>query len=177
MKIKIYKVIYVFLIFLATYFAFISSNSDNPVDLGYSNAQRIYDIAPQGWAFFTRDPKERVVRLYKIQKNELIYINKTTSLSSRDIFGVKRDKRWISIELAGIIANVETSKKWEEFRNTTFHEAAKSLEITDTVKVKKNSLLDEGEYMVCISRRLPWAWAKADVKLPYRAKKIILIAH
>jgi len=162
-------------IFLATYFAFISSNTDNPIRLYCLSTQGIYNFVPQGWAFFTRDPKENVLKLYKIQNNELIYINKTASLSFQDAFGIKRNKRGISIELAEIVAGMETSKKWEGFRDIELSEASKTMKITDTVKVQKKSLLEQGKYIICTSRRLPWAWAKTEVKLPYRAKKIALI--
>gem|GEM_PF-5979931 len=56
-------------------------------------------------------------------------------------------------------------------------ETSEKLGMADTVKNKKNSFLEEGEYVLCISRHLPWAWAKADVKLPYRAKKIVLVGY
>lgn len=175
MKIKIYKIIYFISVFTITYISFISSNTDNPVSLNYSNVQRIHDFIPQGWAFFTRNPREDVVKLYKIENSRLVYVNNTSSLSFEDLFGIKRHKRHISAELSDIIININKTKEWHEFRNTVFLQAVNTIQTSDTIVNKfKKKLLTSGEYVIYSSRRMPWAWESSAVNLPYKLKKIYI---
>lgn len=175
MKVKIYKSVYLITIFSITYIAFISSNTDNPVHLNYSSAQRIYDFIPQGWAFFTRNPRENVVKLYKVDDHKLVYLNSTTSLSFEDFLGIKRHKRRISAELSEIISNMKKTKKWNEFRNIEVATAVNKIQISDTIENKfKNKLLKSGEYLIFSSKRMPWAWESSNAILPYKLKKIYI---
>lgn len=176
MKIKFYKLIYIVSVFSITYLAFIASNKDNPVRLKYSNAQRIYDFIPQGWAFFTRNPKENVVKLYKLSdRHNLEYINSTTSLSYKDLFGIKRHKRRISAELSEIISNMKKGEKWKEYRNVKVEDVSKEISTSDTITNNfVNPLLERGEYVIYSSKRLPWAWENSKVNLPFKIKKIYI---
>lgn len=176
MRIKVYKTLYILFVFFATYFAFIASNTDNPVRLSYSSAQGIYSFVPQGWAFFTRNPKENVVKFYKVENSQLNHINGTTSLSFKDVFGLKRHKRRISEEFSQIMSNIKKECKWQEFRGVEINKASKKTMVCDTVINNfKAPLLENGEYLIYSSRRLPWAWAKSKTDIPYKLRKIHII--
>lgn len=163
--------IYVSIVFSGVYVSFIVSNRDNPVRLSYTSVQELYSVFPQGWAFFTRNPKEEVLQLYQLDQGKLLLVNNSTSLSFKDFFGFKRRTRKVSAELAEIIKKVPV-KSWKEYRGREVSEVLKSLMLSDTVPNVFEEKLLTGEYIVYRSKRVPWAWSKSSVKLPYRAVKI-----
>ena len=170
-KTLILKFIYSIIVFSGVYISFISSNRDNPVRLSYNNAQELYSILPQGWAFFTRNPKEEVLQLYKEDKSNLKLINNSASLSFKDVFGLKRDVRKKSAELAEIIKKIP-SEKWETKKSSDKMKNLINLKISDTVINVFNNKLLTGDYIIVRSRRKPWAWSNSSITLPYRCIKI-----
>ncbi len=164
-------VIYVSIVFSGVYISFIVSNRDNPVRLSYTSVQELYSVFPQGWAFFTRNPKEEVLQLYKMEGDKLVLVNNSASLSFKDFFGFKRQTRKVSAELAEIIKKVPT-QSWKEHRGGEISEVLKKLVLSDTVSNIFTEKLLSGEYIIYRSKRVPWAWSKSNVKLPYRAVKI-----
>ncbi len=154
-------------------FSFIASNTDNPVRLANSNAQEINSLFPQGWAFFTRDPREEIIRLYEQEEKDYIYLNKSSSLLVADIFGIKRHKRRLSSELAEIIKKIP-SKSWMSYENEKLFESMSLLKVTDTLKNEfKNNIL-KGEKIIYRSKRVPWAWSSSNVKMPYMLAKVYI---
>lgn len=167
------KFLYFIIVFVWVYISFIASNTDNPVHLSYNSAQEIYSFVPQGWAFFTRDPKEEVVQLYMQQDDDLILINKSASLSFKDFFGLKRDVRKKSAELAEILKKIP-SRKWSISDDLDKLKNLRSLNTTDTIINVFEEKLLRGNYVIYSSRRKPWAWAKSETKIPYRYIKIYI---
>lgn len=166
--------IYILSIFFMTYFIFVSSNTDNPLFLGYSSTSKVYVLIPQGWSFFTRNPREDVLKIYRVEKDTLLYINSTVSLSLKDLFGIKRHKKRITAELSEVMFNVKRTQ-WHEFRKIAIGDAAKEIATSDTIANNfKEPLLKKGVYVIYTCKRLPWAWAKSDVSLPYQLKKVYI---
>jgi antimicrobial peptide system SdpA family protein len=163
----------VIIVFTGVYISFIASNRDNPVRLSYKSTTEIYSVFPQGWAFFTRDPKEDVLIVYDFQNDKEEAVNETASLSLGNLLGINRKGRRISIELAAVVNKIP-AKAWTKERKRMSIEKLKSLPLVDTVEnVLPNPIL-QGTYVIYRANRKPWAWAKSKTQMPYKCIKVAI---
>lgn len=163
----------VFIVFAGVYISFIASNRDNPVRLSYKSNQEIYSVFPQGWAFFTRDPKEDVMILYDFQNKKEEAVNKTASLSTESLFGINREGRRISIELAAVVNKIP-AKSWITNEERVSMEMLKALPLNDTIENVVPDPILKGTYVIYRAGRKPWAWAKSPTQMPYKCIKIAI---
>jgi antimicrobial peptide system SdpA family protein len=165
--------LFILVIMAGVYFAFTVSNRDTPVRFSYKSVREYYSIFPQGWAFFTRNPREAVLKIYRQENGRLVHLNSTASLSLGDALGLKRHKRKISTEFAQVISRVAASK-WTKFDTGDIEEKAKGLPIADTIESRFDQKLLQGEYVFYQSERVPWAWAASNPKMPFQCIKIFV---
>lgn len=143
-----YKILYNIIPLIIAFILFISFSSDSAFryDSKYLNT-----FLPQGYAFFTREPKEPNIYVYKIENEGKIkrVINKA-SLSGEAFLGLNRSNRRTEIEFQYPISKIY---KW--------HKSIKESEIyIDTIRYKINEInLVQGHYLFVKERRIPWAWA------------------
>lgn len=163
----------VFIVFAGVYISFIASNRDNPVRLSYKSTQEIYSVFPQGWAFFTRDPKEDVLIVYDFQNNNKEAVNKTASLSLENLLGINRKGRRVSIELAAVVNKIP-AKAWSPNREKVSLEKLKSLPLKDTVVNVLPDPILKGTYVIYRATRKPWAWATSSTQMPYQCVKVAI---
>lgn len=112
-------------------------------------------IIPQGWAFFTRDPQEDDLYVYKIEKGQLIPV--ITHLNEPDnFFGLKRFNKG-GIEIAFIEKKL-MSTAWVKCQKL-------SNIIVDTLKTQeiKNEFICptyKGTYILQRKPPIPFVWAQ-----------------
>lgn len=154
------------------FFSFVVSNNDNPVRLENTVKQEIYKLAPQGWAFFTKSPKEETIQLYEKRGNQIIHLNGTSSLLLQDLLGVRRNKRKLNGELTEIAKRVH-KKHWTTFNRIASLDSLKILLISDTIRNNTyDTMLIAGEKIICVTKPTPWAWSNSEVVMPSRCVKI-----
>ena len=119
---------------------------------------------PQGWAFFTRNARENQISIYKIENNDLIYLNESSSLNPRLIFGLKRTNRRISLAMGTII---NKPIKWKPFSNKNNLLIDKQFDQFKIIR-QDDSQFKEGKYVLISEERIPWAWAK-NFKTPKKS--------
>lgn len=129
---------------------------------------------PQGWAFFTRDPREAQIVLYKKNnKGELVEVEQRHS-SFSNFFGLNRKADKIMFEVALIKEKLKDS----QFQNTKWNYQQKifSKLPNKTYKVKNRLLYHnlKGQYIIIFQKPVPWAWSKSIDKIKMPAKIISL---
>lgn len=111
---------------------------------------------PQGWGFFTKDPRDNQLDVYKIE-NEKIKRVTIKNFSMKTYFGVSRKARFIGYESAQIINSID-EKYWKSdiFGNLS--------ELNNDIifKYDNDSLkyLTKGTYIFITYKVIPYKWAK-----------------
>lgn len=134
---------------------------------GYKNSKIISKLLPEGWGFFTRDPREPIYKLYKISDEKLTLVDLSNS-SVSVLLGLSRKNRRKNIEFLRLKSLVADS---------TFTE----IPLNDWTKVKQIEinedrgyvyhLLKSGKYIIEKINITPWIYKKN--KYEYDQKKQI----
>ena len=143
----------------------------NPISMNFENKMNILSVVPEGWGFFTRNPREPALYMYYRKSPNSGYTLLNSPLSSPENgFGISRRMRKINIELFAILSTVKDSS-WQRG-----NENAIDLSCDSTLSVKgifDNSTL-RGTFLLIKQERLPWAWARQRQQIIMPYKKIIL---
>ncbi|MFL0082489.1 SdpA family antimicrobial peptide system protein [Tenacibaculum maritimum] len=162
---KIYNFLSKILVVFIVFSMLLTFSEDNTVNLN-SNALRL--LSPQGYAFFTRNPQEPQIFIYRI-KNDTIEENLTKNSSTLDMFfGLSRVNRRESLEMNNVISKLT---KWKDYTSlndikTTVQDTLK-ITSTDSKKIK-------GNFLIIKEKRIPWAWSK-NLKTPKQRFKFIYL--
>jgi antimicrobial peptide system SdpA family protein len=149
-------------------YIFLASIPFNPLSLPFSKATQVYSLIPEGWGFFTRNPKEPNVLMYK--KQGVTWINSTRSNSDPVFwFGLSRKNRTIMSESMTAINNIKDSL-WVKRDGKINFNVSKIILIKSAFKKP----LISGDYVVIRQDPIPWAWSKNYKKLhmPYQIIRI-----
>ena len=142
---------------LAIGYVVIASVMDHPLRASYRERQNLIAISPQGWAFFTRNPRESVERIYQRQSAQWRPTSFSNS-SPRNLFGVRRAARAVSAELASMLGQIPQGR-WTSCTD--------SLDVclrqaSPPIRVENKSTLRTLCGEVAVERRppVPWAWSR-----------------
>jgi antimicrobial peptide system SdpA family protein len=108
---------------------------------------------PQGWGFFTRNPREEQFNFYKYNNNSFKKVDVATS-SISNFLGLSRSGRFRSRELSILLEKAnKDSLLWKKYQSIDSF-------IIKTTICKKNEILliDTGVYRIERLEPLPWAW-------------------
>jgi antimicrobial peptide system SdpA family protein len=149
---KNYKSITIAIASLFTFFILLSFNSDNTFNI---DTQTLGQISPQGYAFFTKNPKEPQVYIYKVDKSNKLKNICPNSSSAEMYFGLSRKNTRLSYDFTEILSNL---RKWESIEKVEKFYLTK----LDTFKIsRKDMLKHNGKYLIIKEERIPWAWSKS----------------
>lgn len=113
----------------------------------------------QGWAFFTKDPREKKLLVYKIKGNSLEELS-NVSFSTTYAFGCNRFQRELGGEFYYIYNKLDTSSKII----TNFQLINNFINSKDTFIVFKRDRfcndIDKGKYLFCLKDNVPFAYYK-----------------
>ncbi|MGC6479431.1 MAG: SdpA family antimicrobial peptide system protein [Flavobacteriaceae bacterium] len=151
------------------YYIFISS-IPVPSNIKFENKSRIFSLLPQGWGFFTRDPRENITTLYEIDKLGNGYIKFTkTNNASNNYFGISRKNRLINLEL-GVVTSRLNQGNWIEKKGVFDLDFQIQIDTIYTGFYPKNI---KGDFFIVEQERIPWAWSKnKDLVMPFKYKRI-----
>lgn len=169
-KFKIYKIslTLIWIFFISVIFV---SSLKTQVVLSEKTKTQFYTLFPEGWSFFTRNPREPLLEVYKIDNGKLISMPLSNS-SMINSFGFSRKSRVKGFEASTIISEIP-SNLWKENKGNNYIK-----DINDNfvnVKYKKsNHYFNKGKYLFVLKDPIPWAWASKsqDKYAPYSAIKI-----
>ncbi len=158
------------------FYIVVTSIPENPIRLRYSffNNKEMRFLVPQGWSFFTKDPREEEIYIYELNNsdNKKIRLN---NIQFNQLLGVKRENRIRYTKTSNIIQNIDPSLfldfngNAQKFVNQN-NNKERINEIS--INVKKPSLC--GKYLIEIKEPIPWSWLsiKENIKMP---SKLIII--
>lgn len=153
---------------------YIVSMQENPVVLTSKNDSKIITFLPQGWAFFTRNPREAQIIIYELKNGQIYEIPQKHS-SYKNLLGINRKASKILSELQIIL--LENVKK-EDYVDLQWNYQANVYDAIPTktihCKNKMNNPLLCNQYLVIFQKPVPWAWSKSLDKIKMSAKGIII---
>jgi antimicrobial peptide system SdpA family protein len=134
----------------------------------------ISTIFPEGWGFFTKNPRDELLEVYKIENGKLIFFN-FSNHTKKNCFGLSRSSRVIGYEASIILSSISRDD-WKKSQTRVIKN-----HISDSiiqVKTDKNfHYITRGEYLFKIFKPVPYAWAKLNQKSnnPFSVVKIKVI--
>lgn len=123
----------------------------------YGKTENIFRSAlPEGFAFFTRNPREFQMTLYDSNKNEIDLHNGCWKY----FLGLSRYPRAYNVEL-GYMFNAIAGKEWHNCVSGTIECIDDNALPHYTIKNEFPDPMMRGDYYLKIDEPTPWAWAKS----------------
>lgn len=137
-------------------YTLISFIPETPIKINKSYSKIKYYV-PQGWGFFTKEPRSNLVYVYKYDENNNLKLFQHPNSSPRYFFGLKKISRAIGLEYGRIINDI--NPHWEDFvgedklvyyaENTRFY-TYKNMDRYPRLK---------GDFVFVAYEPIPWAWS------------------
>lgn len=142
--------------------------------LNEKTKETLVKIFPEGWGFFTKNPKDPEYKIYIIVKNKLQLLS-LTNQSIENKFGFSRKSRMIGYEISTLLSDVQENE-WikDTTKNINTHLNDKIIKIKNKYKFKH---LNTGTYIIKRCRPVPYAWAKQNQEInnPFTVVKIKIL--
>lgn len=141
----------------------------NPLSLSFSKSY-LYSLVPEGWGFFTKNPKEEVALIFKRTSDDHWELFSRSNADSEFLFGISRKNRRVLAETQYLV---------DRLRDSLFlPRQGKALDfVTKNIILTKsafNNPILKGDMIVVKQKRLPWAWSSnyKRINMPYKAVRI-----
>lgn len=159
-------------VFIFSYILIVSI-PENPIKARYSffSKKVVKRLTPQGWAFFTKNPRSEEIYFYEIDTtNNKIKNIFFRNVQSSQLFGIKRDNRLIISKLNNIINDIDT-ELWFSYRGNTLDFLRKNSAYRRinkiTVKIREPAIC--GLYCLEMKEPIPWSWIDLErINMPSR---------
>ena len=136
----------------------------NPISIRYAWQTNIKGFIPEGWGFFTRNPREEDLYLYKKVDGGWEGTGYLPIARAANLLGARRTPRAQSIEMALLLKSVKQDQ-WVACEQHFQQCLADSL----IVQVENTSPRPVmcGTYCIVRKAPIPWAWSSSgDVEMP-----------
>ena len=135
------------------------SMPQNPLPYSMKLQQNVTLLFPQGWAFFTRDPREATERIYRRTPAGLREVSYACS-SRRNLFGIRRDARAVHVELVHLLSRAPM-QLWRRCEGSAARCAAEVRE--PPISLGNGTPLQRlcGDLIIVRRPPVPWAWSGA----------------
>lgn len=168
-----FLVFYFFVIFCV----FVSSVPLNPISIKYQKIKEFSSLVPQGWAFFTRSPREAQILVYKINKDTQLELEIIRHSQPENVFGLNRVQSFKMNELQLIVSkldrNLFLNTSWN-YMNNLHGILPKKVNVVQ--HVFKHSRLINKEIVIIIQDIVPWAWKKnKNLMMPAKAIRLKIL--
>ncbi|MGO4875593.1 SdpA family antimicrobial peptide system protein [Pedobacter psychrotolerans] len=152
---------------------FFSSLPSNPMNLALKRPKAFLALVPEGWAFFTRSPREAQILIYACQGNKLTLLEHRHS-SYRNLLGLNRRVT----KLFGELQFIKRQIKDYQYADTKFnYQSGKIQGVPGHVVEVKNQMdypILMGQYVVVYQKAIPWSWYRSNENIDMPAKIIKL---
>ena len=154
---KVFSLIIFFLQFSLIYLIFISSFKDSVMGVYFEGKQYINAFFPQGWGFFTKDPREKMIELHIEENGHLKRIDFLNN-SALNYFGLTRKSRRIGMDVSIIYEQTKVHTFYEDFQHIP-----KGITISGEYLYLQESLKNKDIYIL-EKEWMPWAWYQSSAK-------------
>ena len=169
---KVYFLLNLFISLTFIFIVFINSIGYNLLTFNTKWSFELQFLFPQGWSFFTKDPREEQTIIYKQENNKLEELNLKNGATSSWL-GITRYNRIMLIELIQITNQVDSSK-WSNINSKEnfkiFTDTTTAIEVINFV----NNAQLEGNFIIIKQKPIPWSWRANRNNLFMPAKGIKL---
>ncbi|MFJ7747459.1 SdpA family antimicrobial peptide system protein [Peribacillus sp. NPDC097295] len=155
--------------FLLFFYGIMQIMPNNPIKhLPLSNEIHIYSWFPQGWGFYSKDPRDTTFTIINMQTGELAVQWPNNRVDN--LFGINRKGRSQGIE-AGRISSKVTVSDWKEVKGDPVKELKKMKSITVDNDSPNPTIL--GDVGIIFQESTPWNWAKnKDLIMPSKIVRV-----
>jgi antimicrobial peptide system SdpA family protein len=148
---------------------------ETTVNMSGERRMQLADLVPEGWAFFTRNPKEDNTILYRPAKGGGVKQFSMIAGAPRNVFGLNRYSRMVGKELAAMMRYIKDlpvdSIKGLPENNLAILDTITAVKIPNDARFP----LLKGIYYLRWVKPVPWAWAKTANIESMTQSKIIKI--
>jgi len=125
----------------------------------FNSEKSIFKIFPQGWAFFTRSPREAQAKLYEIDGDKIKEIKHYHSSYHYLLGASKENSRYVT-ELAYLFNKIPQERYTDAKSNIQLNNIDKIP--TDTIQITNpfDNPRIIGTYILIMQELVPWAWTK-----------------
>ncbi|WPO91737.1 SdpA family antimicrobial peptide system protein [Chryseobacterium sp. HR92] len=152
-------------IFVCTFILKISSVyfGNSPLNKSKETKKKYILLFPQGWAFFTKEPRDPLIHFFSFSNNKFDnVIDKNFSLNT--FLGASKKSRIVNIELQKIVNKIirdsvqHSSEKFLGINELKKNVSDRNIDFTK-VNIDKKYIPDinNGKYLIVIEEQLPWA--------------------
>lgn len=157
-----FKILYLYILILAFFSLTILSLSDaldfNTLNFSIKLEKKLFNFLPQGWAFFTRSPREGQIYLLK-KRNNVFYVENLYHSSSSNFFGLNRVTTKINYELISIYSQLNKINFVDGYSNMQCNVFDSIPKKTYYLKNRFSNPKITGEYVLIIQKLVPYAWS------------------
>lgn len=160
------------LIFLSVIvYMIIISTGRNAITLNHNIPfkSKMNALAPQGWAFFTKDVRKDYFNIYKIETNK-IYPATLKSSELTQYLGIRRDNRIINHKISSILKNIDT-ELWYNYKGNPSGIPKDSL---PKISINVKEPMVYGIFLIEGGTPMPYDWYKSGLRIRRTMKYIQL---
>ncbi|WAS84895.1 MULTISPECIES: SdpA family antimicrobial peptide system protein [unclassified Corallococcus] len=140
----------------------------NPLQLPFEDRFDIRLVLPEGWAFFTRDPRdERILSYLRTPGGQWVRANQTPNFQPRNAFGIDRAARAQGVEMGLLL---EATRQLG--RHACEEDPLKCLERAPSERTLRNESPNPtfcGQLGIVFQPAVPWAWSRS-----HRGKAVVM---
>lgn len=150
-----------------------SSLPFNPTRSALDLQKTVFTFLPQGWAFFTRSPREAQVILYEVTDQGLERVHHKHS-SLYNLIGLNRRSTALMSELQYFKMRISErdyiNTEWN-YQRDLFGDLPKTT--TELTNMYSDPILC-GEYLLVFQEPVPWAWLDSveEIKMPAKVIRL-----
>lgn len=138
-----------------------TSSLDSPLRPSRRAQVRMLTVMPQGWAFFTRDPRLPLLIVFE-RVDGRFHPAVEINASRGNYFGLKRISRRFDLEIAAIMAQVPDTAWFSTRSKIAEFEAVANRQRSFSVPNRAPRPRVCGEYALVRRPPTPWAWAHLE---------------
>ena len=146
------------------YFNFLSMQRHSVIPIKSGGKNTIKFFLPQGWGFFTRNPREDKYVLYQVSKNNTLELVTFKSTSSQNLFGLSRKGNRINIEALRIKSLLPNPNKWlnstRDLHRLNFDSISFNPINYNPKQFDEKKIIQPGKYVFKKYSITPWNWVK-----------------
>jgi antimicrobial peptide system SdpA family protein len=172
---KFYKFVIV-AFWLTLFYTVFASSVSTKMSFEATSRRSIQYFFPQGWGFFTKDPKEALLDIYQLENNSLNKIE-LKNFSSANYWGLSRKSRIEGYEVSMILSTVGKTK-WKDTVGLASSDKPYLPDSAITVKTNQPfKYFDNGEYLFLLRKPIPYEWAGRNQEkfAPYSVVRVKLV--
>jgi antimicrobial peptide system SdpA family protein len=132
-------------------------------------------VVPEGWAFFTRNPRELRTSVYHRPASREWRIASDPQFSAPMLFGFRRTSRAVGMEAAQLLETAG-SVTWRDCAAASAGDCLQRLGDGDAIPVRNRAAAPAlcGDVAILLQEPLPWAWARSTppVHMPLRLVRL-----